>query len=180
MRKSIFIITISLLLAISPFSVAQAGIKTVHTKEQTLSTWGVGTATSDIDGSITHFIFKNHESNGTYYYRVDIECKNKKLEFFVSGFDLPIDGKVDSKGYGITQVKIDAGKGTNFKYMSSDETYSIKILSPKSLTTALLKGNKKVTFKVESSSMGNQIIDISIGDLKKYEVKFKSLGCPLK
>ena len=60
------------------------------------------------------------------------------------------------------------------------DSSGIAIWTPKTLTTAMLKGKRQVAFKIASSIQADTVANFALADLSKYVNKFKSLGCALK
>jgi len=175
----------SLLLAfaLTLLSTVTANAEDVYTEDSDFS-WGV---ISSNDGfSKTYTIFKTASNTGytdfgdENTYSIEIQCAKKKLEVLVYADPIGIYPATDLNRIGFAQVKIDSGKISKYKYVSLKDSSGIGIWSPKSLTSAMLKGNRQVAFKIASSIQSDTVANFALGDLSGYLPKFKSLGCPLK
>jgi hypothetical protein len=181
MNKKPLIIALSLFLAILPATYACA--EDIYTDE-TESSWGV--ISSDDGFSKSYTIYKNalnvgYTDFGTENtYSMEIQCEKKKLEVLVYADPIGMYPTSDLSRVGYAQVKIDSGKITKFKYLTLKDSSGIGIWSPKTLTTAMLKGKRQVAFKIASSIQADTVANFALADLAQYVNKFKSLGCPLK
>lgn len=153
--------------------------------EATESTWGVISSNDGFDKTLT--IYKDGDNLGTtdygddITYTAEIQCTKRKLTFMVYSDPIGIypttsSGAID--GYALT--KIDKGKIVKYSYISLKDSSGIFLRTPKTLTTAILKGRNTFSFKIPSSIQNATVANFTIGDLAIYVSKFKSLGCPLK
>ncbi len=113
-------------------------------------------------------------------YTFELQCKNKKLTALVYSEPLGIYPAINfltSVGTGL--VRIDKGKISKYPYREMRASVGISFNSPKTLTTAILKGKKTFSFKIPSAIQADTVANFSIADLRSYVNKFKSLGCPL-
>ena len=181
MSKKPLIIALSLLLALLPAAYAHA--EDIYTDE-TETTWGV--ISSDDGFSKSYTIYKDalnvgYSDFGTENtYSMEIQCEKKKLEVLVYADPIGMYPTTDLSRVGYAQVKIDSGKISKYKYLSLKDSSGIGIWSPKTLTTAMLKGKRQFAFKIASSIQADTVANFALADLSKYVNKFKSLGCPLK
>lgn len=181
MSKKPLIIALSLFLALLPATYAHA--EDIYTDE-TETTWGV--ISSDDGFSKSYTIYKDalnvgYSDFGTENtYSMEIQCEKKKLEVLVYADPIGMYPTTDLSRVGYAQVKIDSGKISKYKYLSLKDSSGIGIWSPKTLTTAMLKGKRQVAFKIASSIQADTVANFALADLSKYVNKFKSLGCPLK
>jgi hypothetical protein len=181
MRTKSRILVVVLLLTLFP--AAQGHAEDIYTDE-TETSWGV--ISSDDGFSKSYTIYKNainvgYSDFGTENtYSIEIQCENKKLEVLVYADPIGIYPTTDLSRIGYAQVKIDSGKISKYKYLSLKDSSGIGIWSPKTLTTAMLKGKRQVAFKIASSIQADTVANFALADLAKYVPKFKSLGCPLR
>jgi hypothetical protein len=181
-RSLILVLGISLLFALSAPTHTVAADKYV---EATESTWGYILNDDGFDKIFT--IYKDANNTGiTDYgdditYTAEIQCSKKKLTFMV--YSEPI-GIYPSTSYtsidGYASAKIDSGKIVKYPYVSTSDSVGIVFSSPKTVTSAILKGKKSFSFKILSPIQNNTVANFAIGDMPTYISKFKKLGCPLK
>jgi hypothetical protein len=181
MSKKPLILALSLSLALLPHT--QAHAEDIYTDE-TETSWGV--ISSDDGFSKSYTIYKNainagYSDFGTENtYSMEIQCEKRKLEVLVYADPIGIYPTTDLRGVGYAQVKIDSGKISKYKYLAMKDSSGIGIWTPKTLTTAMLKGKRQVAFKITSSIQADTVANFALADLSKYVNKFKSLGCALK
>jgi hypothetical protein len=181
MSRKPLVLAVSLLLTLLP--IMEANAEDIYT-DPTESSWGV--ISSDDGFSKSYTIYKNainvgYSDFGTEStYSIEIQCEKKKLEVLIYADPIGIYPTTDLSRIGYAQVKIDSGKILKYKYMSLKDSSGIGIWSPKTLTTAMLKGKRQVAFKISSSIQADTVANFALGDLSDYVSKFKSLGCPLK
>jgi hypothetical protein len=153
--------------------------------DQTDTTWG--TIVNDDGFSRTLSIYKDADNFGTtdlgddITYTIELQCTKKKLSILIYGnpigiFPATSFGAID--GYALS--KVDTGKIVKFPYIAMKDSSGIILTTPKTLTTAILKGKNSFSFKIPSSVQNNTVANFTIGDLSSYVAKFKNLGCPLK
>jgi hypothetical protein len=149
------------------------------------TTWGTIAANDGFDQKFT--IYKDGDNLGVsdfgddITYTIEVQCSKKKLSVLVYSDPIGIYpstsfGSID--GYALT--KIDSGKIIKYSYISLRDSSGIQLNTPKSLTSAILKGKGTFSFKIPSSIKNDTVATFSIGDFPSYAAKFKSLGCPLK
>ena len=181
MKRKPLILVLTLLLSLIPALYAHA--EDIYT-EDTDSAWGV--VASDDGFSKTYTIFKTALNTGysdlgtESTYSIEIQCEKKKLAVIVYADPIGIYPADDLSGIGYALVKIDNGKITKYKFATLKDSSGIAIWSPKSLTSAMLKGKRQVAFKIASSIQADTVANFALADLGKYVNKFKSLGCPIK
>jgi hypothetical protein len=153
--------------------------------EATDTTWGVISSNDGFDKVLT--IYKDGDNVGIddfgddITYTAEIQCSKKKLTFLVYSDPIgiyPATTFTSIDGYAL--AKIDAGKIVKYPYISMKDSSGIGFKTPKTVTTAILKGRKTFSFKIPSSIQNDTVANFSIGDMTSYVSKFKSLGCPLK
>ena len=154
-------------------------------EEATDATWGLITRDDGFDKKLT--IYKDGDNVGLddygdeITYTAEIQCSKKKLNFLVYSEPTgiyPSTTFTSIDGYALG--KVDSGKIVKYPYLSMKDSYGIFFKTPKTVTTAILKGKKTFAFKIPSSIQNDTVANFSIGDLASYVSKFKSLGCPLK
>ena len=154
-------------------------------EEATELTWGVISSNDGFDKKLT--IYKDGDNFGTddfgddIDYTIEIQCSKKKLVVLVYSDPIgiyPTTTFTSIDGYAL--AKIDTGKIVKHAYIAMKDSSGIQFKSPKTVTTAILKGRKTFSFKIPSSIQNDTVTNFSIGDLASYTSKFKSLGCPLK
>lgn len=153
--------------------------------EATESSWGLSTSNDGFDKTL--MIYKDGDNLGfddygdEVTYTIEIQCTKKKLVAMV--YSDPI-GMYPSTTFtaidGYAQAKVDSGKIVKYPYIALKDSSGIQFKSPKTVTTAILKGKKTFSFKIPSSIQNDSVAKFSIGDLNSYVSKFKSSGCPLK
>ena len=154
-------------------------------EEATDATWGLITRDDGFDKKLT--IYKDGDNVGLddygdeITYTAEIQCSKKKLNFLVYSEPTgiyPSTTFTSIDGYALGTV--DSGKIVKYPYLSMKDSSGIFFKTPKTVTTAILKGKKTFAFKIPSSIQNDTVANFSIGDLASYVSKFKSLGCPLK
>ena len=153
--------------------------------EATELTWGVITNDDGFVKTIT--IYKEGDNTGSddfgddITYTTEIQCTKKKLTFMVYSEPIgiyPATSFTSIDGYALT--KVDSGKIVKYSYIALKDFSGIQLKTPKTFTTAILKGKKTFSLKIPSSIQNDTVANFSIGDLSSFVSKFKSLGCPLK
>lgn len=181
MTRKPLILVLTLLLSLTPALYAQAAEDYI---DETDSSWGVISSNDGFSKSFT--IFKT-ASNTAYSdlgtestYSIEIQCEKKKLAVIVYADPIGIYPTDDLSGIGYALVKIDSGKISKYKFVTLKDSSGIAIWTPKTLTSAMLKGKRQVAFKIASSIQSDAVANFALADLANYVTKFKSLGCPLK
>jgi hypothetical protein len=153
--------------------------------DATETTWGIISTNDGFDKTLT--IYKDADNVGVddygdaINYTTEIQCTKKKLTFMVYSAPIgmyPTTTYSSIDGYALT--KIDSGKIMKYPYVALKDDSGIFFTSPKTVTTAVLKGKRSFSFKIQSSIQAASVANFTIGDLSSYAIKFKSLGCPLK
>jgi hypothetical protein len=153
--------------------------------DATETTWGVISTNDGFDKTLT--IYKDADNVGiddygdAINYTTEIQCTKKKLTFMVYSDPIgmyPTTTFTSIDGYALT--KIDSGKIVKYPYVALKDDSGIFFTSPKTVVTAILKGKRTFSFKIQSSIQAASVANFTIGDLSSYATKFKSLGCPLK
>jgi len=181
MSKKPLILALCLFLALLP--VAYANAEDIY-EEDTETSWGI--AASDDGFSKKYTIFKTalntaYSDLGTEStYTIEIQCEKRKLGVIIYADPIGIYPTDDLSGIGYALVKIDSGKITKYKFATMGDSSGIAIWTPKTLTTAMLKGKRQVAFKIASTIQADAVANFALADLSRYVSKFKSLGCPLK
>lgn len=177
-----WVLIFSLIFALSAPQHSVAAEKFV---EATELTWGYISNDDGFDKIFT--IYKDGDNTGiTDYgdditYTAEIQCSKKKLTFMVYADPIgiyPTTSYTSIDGY--ASAKIDGGKLLKYPYTSTKDSSGIIFNSPKTVTSAILKGKKTFSFKIMSSIQENTVANFSIGDMSSYVPKFKKLGCFLK
>lgn len=153
--------------------------------DATETTWGVISTNDGFDKTLT--IYKDGDNFGLddfgdeVTYTAEIQCSKKKLTFMVYSDPIGIyPSTTFSSIDGYAQAKIDNGKIVKYPYIALKDSSGIFFSSPKTVTSAVLKGKNTFSFKIPSSIQNSTVANFSIGDLPSYVGKFKSLGCALK
>ena len=153
--------------------------------EATETTWGLISTNDGFDKTLT--VYKDGDNYGIddygdeITYTAEIQCSKKKLTFMIYSDPIGIyPSTTFSSIDGYALAKIDSGKILKYPYIALKDSSGIFFSSPKTVTTAILKGKSKFSFKIPSSIQNATVANFSIGDLSSYAGKFKSLGCPLK
>ena len=111
---------------------------------------------------------------------IEIQCTSKKLSVLIYSDPIGIYPSTDLQGFGVAQARIDNGKIANYSYVGLKDSSGIFVVNAKTLTSAILKGKTKVSFKINSSIQNATVANFAISNLAKYASRFKSAGCPLK
>ena len=153
-------------------------------QEDTETSWGV--VASDDGFTKKYTIYKTainygYSDFGTEStYTIELQCEKKKLGVIIYADPIGMYPTDDLSGIGYALVKIDSGKIIKYKFATLGDSSGIAIWTPKTLTSAMLKGKRQVAFKIASSIQADTVANFALADLSKYANKFKSLGCPLK
>ena len=108
------------------------------------------------------------------YESIEIFCIKKRLSVYI-WIDFPV-----TRGWnGVAQLKMDSGRVKNVGYGVNNSFDGLFLTSPKSFTKSFLAADSRATFKVKTLR-GAKVLAYPKADLRSYESKFKSLGCPLK
>ena len=153
-------------------------------QEDTETSWGV--VASDDGFTKKYTIYKTainygYSDFGTEStYTIELQCEKKKLGVIIYADPIGMYPTDDLSGIGYALVKIDSGKIIKYKFATLGDSSGIAIWTPKTLTSAMLKGKRQVAFKIASSIQADTVANFALADLSRYVNKFKSLGCPLK
>jgi hypothetical protein len=181
MSKKPLILALSLFMALLPSTYAHA--EDIY-QEDTETSWGV--VASDDGFTKKYTIYKTainygYSDFGTEStYTIELQCEKKKLGVIIYADPIGMYPTDDLSGIGYALVKIDSGKIIKYKFATLGDSSGIAIWTPKTLTSAMLKGKRQVAFKIASSIQADTVANFALADLSKYANKFKSLGCPLK
>jgi len=181
MSKKPLILALSLFMALLPSTYAHA--EDIY-QEDTETSWGV--VASDDGFTKKYTIYKTainygYSDFGTEStYTIELQCEKKKLGVIIYADPIGMYPTDDLSGIGYALVKIDSGKIIKYKFATLGDSSGIAIWTPKTLTSAMLKGKRQVAFKIASSIQADTVANFALADLSKYVNKFKSLGCPLK
>jgi hypothetical protein len=105
---------------------------------------------------------------------IEIFCIKKRLSVYI-WVDYPI-----TRGWkGNAQLRMDSGRVRNIGYTVNNTFDGLYLNSPKSFTKSFLAAKSRATFKVNTYE-GAKVLAYPKADLRSYESKFKSMGCPLK
>jgi hypothetical protein len=114
-------------------------------------------------------------SNNGYDFDLFVRCTSKKLEVFASStYELFFENAYKSGG--TVQVKFDAGKIVNYKFIRSTDREAIFLNNPKTFSTALSKAKSKVALKF-GSSRGTIVLQFPVADFAQSKKTFTSAGC---
>jgi hypothetical protein len=114
-------------------------------------------------------------SNNGYDFDLFVRCTSKKLEVFASStYELFFENAYKSGG--TVQVKFDAGKIVNYKFIRSTDREAIFLNNPKTFSTALSKAKGKVALKF-GSSRGTIVLQFPVADFAQSKKTFTSAGC---
>lgn len=184
--KRFFPLTIRVGLAILLLSFLPNNAVAVESYEEaTESTWGLISSDDGFDKKLT--IYKDGDNYGIddygddIEYTIEIQCSKKKLIVLVYSDPIgiyPATTFTSIDGYALARV--DTGKIVKHPYIAMKDSSGIQFKSPKTVTTAILKGKRTFSFKIPSAIQNDTVANFSIGDLGTYVSKFKSLGCSLK
>lgn len=184
--KRLLVAVVSVGIAITlAFSLQYSAVADETYEEATESTWGIISSNDGFDKKLT--IYKDGDNFGTddfgddIDYTIEIQCSKKKLVVLVYSDPIgiyPTTTFSSIDGYAL--AKVDTGKIVKHPYIAMKDSSGIQFKSPKTVTTAILKGRRTFSFKIPSSIQNDTVANFSIGDLASYTPKFKSLGCPLK
>ena len=119
----------------------------------------------------------NTDDDGNDYF-MEVQCSAKKLTVLVYTDPVGMYPDTNWNGLGTALVKIDGGKIRNYSYARMNDNSGIVLRTPKTLTSAMLKGNSKVAFKIPAL-YGYQVANFAISDFLSYRQIFKSKGCSL-
>jgi hypothetical protein len=181
MSKKPLILALSLFMALLPSTYAHA--EDIY-QEDTETSWGV--VASDDGFTKKYTIYKTainygYSDFGTEStYTIELQCEKKKLGVIIYADPIGMYPTDDLSGIGYALVKIDSGKIIKYKFATLGDSSGIAIWTPKTLTSAMLKGKRQVAFKIASSIQADTVANFALADLSRYVNKFKSLGCPLK
>ena len=181
MSKKPLILALSLFLALLPSTYAHAEDSF---ELDTETSWGI--VASDDGFTKKYTIFKTASNYGysdfgtESTYTIELQCEKKKLGVIVYSDPIGMYPTDSLSGIGYALVKIDSGKIIKHKFQTMGDSSGIAIWTPKTLTSAMLKGKRQVAFKIASSIQADTVANFALADLSKYVNKFKSLGCPLK
>jgi len=181
MSKKPLILALSLFIALMPSTYAYG--EEIY-EEDTETSWGV--VASDDGFTKKYTIFKTAMNYGysdfgtENTYTIELQCEKKKLGVIIYADPIGMYPTDDLSGIGYALVKIDSGKIIKYKFATLGDSSGIAIWTPKTLTSAMLKGKRQVAFKIASSIQADTVANFALADLSKYANKFKSLGCPLK
>jgi hypothetical protein len=110
---------------------------------------------------------------------LQIQCRNRRLNVYVSTDPLDMYPDTNLRGVGTAQVRIDSKKIQNFTYEKQSDYSGVLFSNSKKLTTAILSGKSKIRIKIGGIN-GYNVSAFPKGDLASYASKFKKKGCPLK
>ena len=108
------------------------------------------------------------------YESIEIFCVKKRLSVYVW-----VDFPVSRGGKGVAQLKLDSGRVKNVGYTVINSFDGLFLDSPRSFTKSFLVAKSRATFKVKTLRSA-KVLAYPKADLRSYESKFKSLGCPLR
>ena len=181
MSKKPLIVVLSLVLALLPSAYAHAD--DIY-EEDTETSWGI--VASDDGFTKKYTIFKTALNSGysdlgtESTYTIEIQCEKKKLGVIIYADPIGIYPTDDLSGIGYALVRIDSGKIIKHKFQKMGDSSGIALWTPKTLTSAMLKGKRQAAFKIASTIQADTVANFALADLSNYVNKFKSLGCSLK
>lgn len=173
---------ILLLLILAPFIFSPAAVADTEYVDETETTWG--SIAKDDGFSRTFTIYKTADNYGVtdfgdnIEYTIEIQCTKKRLSVLAYGDpDIFPDTGLGFKG--TAQMKVGNGKIVKQSFTALKDFSGVSFNSPKTVTTAILKGSTTFSFKIPSSVQNDAVMNFTIHDLPSYKAKFKSLGCAL-
>lgn len=177
MKVRILLMSVLATIVLSPIAIAED-----EYVDETETSWG--SIAKDDGFSKTFTIFKTADNYGIsdfgddIEYTIEIQCTKKRLAVLAYG-DPGIFPETGLGFKGTAQMKVGNGKVTKQSFSALKDFSGVSFNSPKSVTTAILKGKTTFSFKIPSSVQNDAVMNFTIHDLPSYRSKFKSLGCSL-
>ena len=119
----------------------------------------------------------NTDDDGNDYF-IEVQCSARKLSVLVYTEPVGMYPDVNRRGIGTALVRIDGGKIKNFTYRRMKDSSGISLVAPKVLTSSMLKGSSKLSFKIPAI-YGYQVVNFALNDFNSYQTTFKNRGCSL-
>jgi hypothetical protein len=177
MRK-ILITTLILVLLSSIPSIAEE-----EYTEETETTWGSISSDDGFEKKFTIYATQDNEAYDDYgdaiEYTIEVQCSKRRLSVLVYG-DPDIYPETGLGFKGTAQMKVDSGKITKHYFTTLKDYSGIAFNSPKTITSAISKSKKTLSFKIPSSVNADAVMTFSKNDFNSYLTKFKTLGCSLR
>ena len=151
--------------------------------EETETTWGSISSDDGFEKTFTIYATQDNEAYDDYgdaiEYTIEVQCSKRRLSVLVYG-DPDIYPETGLGFKGTAQMKVDSGKITKHYFTMLKDFSGIAFNSPKTITSAISKSKKTVSFKIPSSVNADAVMTFSKNDFNSYLAKFKTLGCNLR